>query len=345
MGIGDGAHRLTILFTDNLCRWGNLTIFVVKLPHLHFIMRLGIDIGGTNTVIGIVTPEGKIIAKGDIRTVGHDSIEGYIKALKDKFNDISPAGLRLRGVGIGAPCSNMTTGCIEGATDLPWHGTVPMAQLVSEAFGVPAAITNDANAAAAGEMEFGVARGLRNFIMLTLGTGVGAGVVCDGRVLSGSRGFAGELGHVTLGHPYDRKCTCGRRGCLQMYCSGGGIVATTREMLADKSVRSVLRAINLKDLTARDVMTAARGGDPAALEVYRLTGQVLGEAVANFLAFSDPEAVVLFGGVAKAADLLTVPMQKAMEENTLFLYRNRVKILLSTLPDADAAILGAAALI
>lgn len=307
--------------------------------------RLGIDIGGTNTVLGLVDEYGRIAGKCSVPTLGHCDIDDYIDSLAKACDSMMPDDGRLLGIGVGAPCANRETGCIEGATDLPWHGVVPLANMISKRFGASVVISNDANAAAAGEMMFGAAKGIRNFIMLTLGTGVGGGVVCDGNVLSGSRGFAGELGHVTLGKGYDRLCSCGRKGCLQMYCNGRGIVATALELLSDSDAPSSLREIDSDALTAADVMHAARAGDAIALEVYRLTGRVLGEAAANFLALSDPEAIVLFGGVAKAGDLLTVPMREAMEENALFLYRDRVKILVSTLPDADAAVLGAAALV
>lgn len=307
--------------------------------------RLGIDIGGTNTVLGLVDKYGRISGKCSVSTVGHSNIDSYIDSLAEACENMLPEDGRLLGVGVGAPCANRETGCIEGATDLPWHGVVPLASLIAKRFGASAVISNDANAAAAGEMMFGAAKGIRNFIMLTLGTGVGGGVVCDGNVLSGSRGFAGELGHVTLGKGYDRLCSCGRRGCLQMYCNGRGIVATALELLSASDAPSALRSLDAAEMTAADVMRAAQAGDETACEVYRITGRILGEATANFLALSDPEAVVLFGGVAKAGKLLTEPMKEAMEEHALFLYRDRVKILLSTLPDADAAVLGAAALV
>lgn len=310
--------------------------------------RLGIDLGGTNTVLGIVDCHGRILARETVPTCGHADLDAYIKAIADTFASMRatlPADARVIGAGVGAPCANQTTGCLEGATNLPWRGIVPLGRLLSEALGVPVKISNDANAAAAGERMFGSAQGIDNFIMLTLGTGVGAGIVCDGHLLGGSRGFAGELGHVTLGKGYDRECPCGRRGCLQVYAQASGVVCTALELLGSDPRESSLRAIDADRLTPLDISMAAADGDEIAIETWRRTGEVLGVAAANFLAVTDPDAIVLFGGVAKAGDLLIEPMREAMEREALFLYKNRVRILESTLPGADAAILGAAALI
>lgn len=309
-------------------------------------LRLGIDIGGTNSAFGLVDDNGTIIAGGRVPTCGHESVEAFVAAIRAAVESVMPGvSGRLSGIGVGAPCSNRTTGCIDGAVDLPWTGCVPLGHLLEREFGVCVSMTNDANAAAAGEMAFGSMKGVRDFIMITLGTGVGGGIVCDGHLLSGSRGYAAELGHVTLGEGFDRPCGCGRKGCLETYCSGRGVAATARQLLADGSRESLLREIDPDKLEARDVSEAARKGDRLAREVYEFTGTVLGRACANFLAVSDPEAVVLFGGVAKAGDLLVEPMQRAMDEAALHLYRGRVKVVVSSLPDAEAAILGAAALV
>lgn len=308
---------------------------------------IGIDLGGTNTEFAIINTRGDIIGRGRIPTTGHADIHEYIEKLKlslDEVIDRTGTRGRIRAIGAGAPCANRETGCIEAATDLPWQSPVPLAEMLSQAFGLPAAITNDANAAAAGEMAYGRARGIRNFIMITLGTGVGSGIVCDGHLLSGSRGFAGELGHVIVKDDSQRLCGCGRKGCLQTYCSAKGVVATAREMLESSDEYSLLREIASEQLTAKDVYKAALRDDKIARRVFEYTGEILGEACANFAAFTDPEAIILFGGVAKAGKLLSEPMKDVMDRKTLHLYRDRISILPSSLPDAEAAILGASAL-
>lgn len=308
---------------------------------------LGVDVGGTNTPFGIVDMEGNILARGAIPTRGHKDAVHWADSLHAaamKLARETGVADSLVGVGVGAPCANRTTGCIEAATDLPWPSPVPLAQMLSERFALPVAVTNDANAAAAGEMVYGVARGMRNFIMITLGTGVGSGIVCDGHLLSGARGFAGELGHVVVDDNSDRPCGCGRRGCLQTFCSAKGVVTTALRLLAADDTPSLLRSIDDHTLTALDIYEAAMQGDKIAIETYRLTGDVLGRACANFAAFSDPDAIVLFGGVSHAGDLIIKPMREAFDRHTLHLYRGRVKILRSQLGGADAAILGASAL-
>lgn len=310
--------------------------------------RLGIDIGGTNTELGMVSAEGYIPVRSSFPTTDYADINSYIQRVKDVFEELKknlPENSTVIGAGVGVPCANQTTGCIEGATNLPWKGTIPLAFLLSEALEIPVSISNDANAAAAGERMFGAAKGIDNFIMITLGTGVGGAVVCDGHLLSGSRGFAAELGHITLGKGYDRECPCGRKGCLQTYTQASGVVRTALELLAADDKPSVLRDIEADNLSPLDIFKAAETGDAVAIDTFRRTGEVLGFAVANFLAFSDPDAVVLFGGVAKAGKYITDPMRKVMEKEALFLYQNRVRILTSTLPGSDAAILGAAALV
>lgn len=308
---------------------------------------IGIDLGGTNTEFAVVNARGEIVDRDSIPTVGHSDIYEYISRLKIGVDAlVKRTGTRgcLRAIGVGAPCANRYTGCIEAATDLPWPSPIPLASLLEQAFSLPASITNDANAAAAGEMAYGRARGLKNFIMITLGTGVGSGIVCDGHLLSGTRGFAGELGHVLVKGRGNRLCGCGRYDCLETYCSAKGVVRTAREMLEMSNEASELRDIPDGSLTAKVICDAARRGDKIAKEVYDFTGRMLGEACANFAAYTDPEAFILFGGVAKAGDLITKPMREAMEENMLHLYKDRVEILFSSLSDAEAALLGASAL-
>lgn len=308
---------------------------------------LGIDIGGTNTEFAIVNRRGDIVDRGTIPTTGHKDIYDYIANLKEaitalmKSNHVEDS---IKGIGVGVPCANQYTGWIEAATDLPWPSPIPLAGLLEQAFSLPAAITNDANAAAAGEMTYGKARGLKNFIMITLGTGVGSGIVCDGHLLSGSRGFAGELGHVVVKEDSDRECGCGRRGCLQTYCSAKGVKRTAQEMLAESDEPSTLRSLSDDELTPRAISEAALKGDVIANRIYEFTGKVLGEACANFAAFTDPEAIMLFGGVSKAGELISEPMREALEKNVLHLYRDRIEILFSSLNDAEAALLGASAM-
>lgn len=309
--------------------------------------RLGIDIGGTNTVLGLVDPDGNISERKTIPTCGHPELEDYLRSIGHAFREMKtylPEGSIISGCGVGAPCANQSTGCIEGATNMPWKGVIPIARLLEEELGIPTTLGNDANVAAAGEWMFGAAKGLDNFIMLTLGTGVGGAIVADGHLLVGSRGFAAELGHVTLGEGYDRECPCGRRGCLQTYCQAEGVVKTAIELLEQSDTPSELREVSLDDLSAKVIAEAANEGDALAIETYRITGEILGEATANFLAVTDPDAVILFGGVSKAGELITKPMKEAMERKALFLYKDRVRILTSQHFGAEAAILGAAAL-
>ena len=251
----------------------------------------------------------------------------------------------IKGMGIGAPNANYYTGTIDNAANLEWKGIVPIAKLFSEALGIPVRVTNDANAAAMGEMTYGAARGMKNFIMITLGTGVGSGIVCDGRVVYGSDGFAGELGHVIVDRsPEARQCGCGRKGCLETYTSATGVARTARLVLANSTLESKLRDINPDDITSYDVFVAAEAGDKLALEIFEETGRRLGEACADFAAFSSPEAFIFFGGLTKAGDYLMNPIRKAYDENVLFVYKDKAKLLVSTLNGSEAAVLGASAL-
>ena len=307
---------------------------------------VGIDLGGTNTAFAIVDREGRIAAKDSIPT-RTPSIEVWASNINAKLQAMTAAnGLdgQVVGIGVGAPAANAITGCIDGATNLPWPLPVPVAETLTKATGIRTVITNDANAAAIGELAYGAAKGLKNFIVLTLGTGVGSGIVCDGHLMTGSSGYAGELGHVRFPFAHDRKCGCGRYGCLETVGSASGVVETARRMLVGSEEPSALREIPESELTPKDVSIAANGGDALAKRVWDFTGSCLGSACADFAAMSDPEAVIIFGGVAKAGELILEPMRKAFRENALHLSRDRVKFYKSALPDADAAILGAAAL-
>lgn len=308
---------------------------------------LGIDIGGTNTVIGAVDARGNVLGSTSIRTQEWETFEEYIeeiyKATTAMLERLEISKV-LHGIGVGGPNANYYTGRIENAANLRWKGSLPLCELLTAKFGVPAACTNDANAAAIGEMTYGAARGMKNFIMITLGTGVGSGIVVNGEVVYGNDGFAGELGHVRVMRQNGRKCGCGRSGCLECYCSATGVARTAKEMLSESDRPSLLREIPADEVTSKDVYDAAIKGDELAKEVFEFTGQVLGEAFADFVAFTAPEAIVLFGGLAKAGKLLLDPVVKSMEENMLFMWSNKVPVIMSELKDADAAVLGASAM-
>lgn len=308
-------------------------------------LTIGVDLGGTNTVYALVDSVGHIL-KSDSFQSATPTVEIWADRLAEgimtMIEDVEPADIE--GIGIGAPCANVVTGCIEAATDLPWESPIPLANMIQSRLGMKTVISNDANAAAIGEMTYGAAAGMKNFIVLTLGTGVGAGIVVDGHLLSGTRGFAGELGHVTFQFASDRLCGCGRYGCLQTVASAKGIRETTRRLLAASSLPSVLRDVPDEVRSPKLVEEALTGGDKIAAEVYDFTGRCLGKAAAEFAAFTDPEAIILFGGVAKAGELLLRPMREAFRESSLHLYRDRVRFLCSGLDGDAAAILGAAAL-
>lgn len=318
----------------------------MNTPDIYPPLTIGVDLGGTNTVIGLVDSVGHIIAIDSFPTATH-SIERWADLLADRINyliDNSKTHNDIIGIGIGAPCANVVTGCIEAATDLPWPSPIPLSNMIQLRLGMRTVISNDANAAAIGEMTYGAAAGMKNFIVLTLGTGVGAGIVCDGHLLSGTRGFAGELGHVTFPFAADRECSCGRRGCLQTVASAKGMLLTTRRLLDEHDVKSSLREVPPGLLTTKIVEDAAKAGDEIALLAFDFTGRCLGKAAAEFAAVTDPEAIILFGGVAKAGELLLAPMREEFAASTLHLYRDRVRFLPSGLDGAEAAILGAASL-
>lgn len=309
---------------------------------------VGIDIGGTNTVFGIVDARGTVLASGSIKTQKHANIEDYINELHEELSKLiatNDAVDKIAGIGIGAPNANYFTGIISDGVNLPWPTPIPLADLVSEKFNIPVAITNDANAAAIGEMTYGAARGMKDFIMITLGTGVGSGIVVNGQMVYGHDGFAGELGHVIMKRNNGRTCGCGRTGCLETYASATGVARTAREFLeARVGEASLLRSLEIDTITSKDVYDAAVAGDKLAKDVFDFTGNILGEAFADFITFSSPEAIILFGGLAKSGDLLMKPLRESLERNTLSVFKGKVKILLSELKESDAAVLGASAL-
>ena len=303
---------------------------------------IGLDLGGTNSVFGIVDARGDIKATTAIKTGGYKTVEEYVKASVEALQPVldTIGGIeKIKGMGIGAPNGNYYTGTIEFAPNLPWahDGVVPLADLFSKALGIPVALTNDA-------MTYGVARGMKNFIDITLGTGVGSGIVINGQMVYGSDGFAGELGHViVVPGEAGRVCGCGRRGCLETYCSATGVARTAREFLETSDEPSLLREMKPEDITSYDVSVAAGKGDALAKRIYDFTGKMLGEACANFAAFSAPEAFVFFGGLTKAGDLLMEPLKKAYDENVLKIFKGKAKFLVSTLDGSSAAVLGASA--
>ena len=308
---------------------------------------LGLDMGGTNSVLGVVYARGHVLGRTSIKTQAYRDINDYVNALYEEAEKIiEPLGgmEMVRGIGAGVPNGNFYTGYIQEAMNLPWQ-TVPFAQLVSERFGLPCRITNDANAAAMGEMTYGAAKGMKNFIMITLGTGVGSGIVIDGNVVYGHDGFAGELGHTTAVRGENaRPCNCGKMGCLEAYASATGVARTAKEILTSTTKETLLRKLDVDNITSKDVYDAAEQGDEVAKEIFDFTGTILGQQLADFIAFSAPEAIVLFGGLTKSGDWIKRPIEEAMNKNVLPLWKNKVKVLFSDLKEADAAVLGASAL-
>lgn len=309
---------------------------------------IGLDLGGTNSVFGIVDRRGTIIASTSVKTQEQNDVEVYVDncctALKKIIEEVGGIE-KIQAMGIGAPDANYYTGIIDNPANLPWKGEIPLAKMFSDRLGIPVALTNDANAAAIGEMAYGAAKGMKNFIMITLGTGVGSGIVVNGQVVYGSDGFAGELGHVIVDKSSEaRSCGCGRKGCLETYCSATGVARTAKMIVSSSERPTLLRNIPLDEITSKDVAIAAGQGDEVAKEIFEYTGKILGEACADFAAFSSPEAFIFFGGLTKAGDLLMDPIRKAYDENVLFLYKNKAQIIVSQLDDAGAAVLGASAL-
>ena len=310
---------------------------------------IGLDLGGTNSVFGIVDSRGEIKATTAIKTQGYEKVEDYVDACVTALEPIieQVGGIeQIKAMGIGAPNGNYYKGTIEFAPNLSWghEGIVPLADMFKERLGIPVGLTNDANAAAIGEMAYGVARGMKNFIVITLGTGVGSGIVINGQVVYGCDGFAGELGHVIMRRENGRSCGCGRNGCLEAYCSATGVARTARELLATTQEPSLLRELDPEQITSLDVSIAAGKGDALANRIYEFTGQMLGEACADFAAFSSPEAFIFFGGMTKAGDLIMNPIKEAYEKNVLKIFRGKAQFLISGLEGSSAAVLGASAI-
>lgn len=303
--------------------------------------------GGTNTAFGIVDARGTVIASSSIKTGKHSKIEDYIDELYQELHRLivaNDAEGKINGIGIGAPNANYFTGVIEDGVNLPWPTPIPLADLITKKFGIPCLITNDANAAAIGEMTYGAARGLKDFIMITLGTGVGSGIVVNGQMVYGHDGFAGELGHVIMKRNNGRVCGCGRTGCLEAYCSATGVARTAREFLEIRNDESLLRDYDIESITSKDVYDCAVKGDKLAIDIFNYTGTILGEALADFVTFSSPEAFVIFGGLTKSGDYIMNPIREAFDKNIMKVFKGKVKILISELKESDAAVLGASAL-
>ena len=308
---------------------------------------IGLDLGGTNSVFGVVDSKGEIIATTSIKTQAYPSVDQYImesvKAIKQIAEQVGGME-KIRAMGIGAPCGNYYKGTIEHAANLVWaKGIVPLANMFVNELGIPVVVTNDAKAAAMGEMKYGVAVGMNNFVELTLGTGVGSGIVANGQLIYGFDGFAGELGHMIV-EPDGRPCGCGRKGCLETYCSATGVVRTAIAMLEESSEATSLRDIATDKLTSYEVYKAAMVGDTMAQEVFKQTGRRIGIACANIATFLSPEAFIFFGGLAQAGELLLRPIEEAYNENVLSLYKGKARFLMSGLDGAKAAILGASAI-
>ncbi len=325
------------------------------INHIFYINNMkpyviGVDLGGTNTVFGIVDAAGNIINEGSIKTAQFTSAADFVNAGVLCINETvqKVGGIdNIQGMGIGAPNANYYTGTIEYAPNIQWahDGVIQLAEMFIRELGIPVRITNDANAAAMGEKLYGVAKGMKNFIVLTLGTGLGAGIIVNGELVYGHDGFAGELGHVCMDHsPQARPCGCGLSGCLETYCSATGVARTAREMLAQTDRQSLLRTKKPEEIESLDVFLAAQQGDEIAKEIFQITGRMLGWACANFTAFSSPEAFIFFGGLCKSGDLLMNPIEETYNKAVMPLFRNKAKFLISGLMDKNAAVLGASAL-
>lgn len=310
---------------------------------------VGVDIGGQTSKIGVVDAEGSVLSRSVIRSdVYGDDAGAFMDALAEAITScVKEAGKegKIKGVGVGAPNGNHYTGEISNAPNLSWAAgrTVDFSASLSRRLGgIPVSLTNDANAAAVGEMTYGAARGMKDFIMITLGTGVGSGIVIDGKLVYGHDGFAGELGHVNAGGGDGRLCGCGKRGCLEAYCSATGVARTAKEWLSASEEPSLLRDVD--NVSSKDVYDAAKRGDKLSIRIFEYTGAILGRAFADFIAFSAPEAIVLFGGLARSREFIYEPIVKAMNENVMSIWKDKVKIVFSSLNESDAAILGASAL-
>ena len=308
---------------------------------------VGVDIGGTGTKFGIVDNVGNVLFASEISTKKHEQVHTFIDELHQELSvlieKVGGVG-RIKGIGVGAPNGNVYTGNIEYAPNLPWKGIIPLARMLQDKFKIPVRLTNDANAAAVGEMMYGAAQGMKDFIMITLGTGVGSGIVANGQLVYGHDGFAGELGHTTIIPDCRLHPGTGKKGSLESYASATGVAQSAIEILENTDRPSLLRDIPKGELNSKAVFEAATKGDEVAKEVFAFTGKVLGMALANFVMFSSPEAIILFGGLTKAGDLILKPTREHLEANVIEIFQNKVKILVSHLKESDAAILGASAL-
>jgi glucokinase len=308
---------------------------------------VGVDIGGTGTKFGIVDNVGNVLFASEISTKKHEQVHTFIDELHQELSvlieKVGGVG-RIKGIGVGAPNGNVYTGNIEYAPNLPWKGIIPLARMLQDKFKIPVRLTNDANAAAVGEMMYGAAQGMKDFIMITLGTGVGSGIVANGQLIYGHDGFAGELGHTTIIPNGRLHPGTGKKGSLESYASATGVAQSAIEILENTDRPSSLRDIPKEALNSKAVFEAATKGDEVAKEVFAFTGKVLGMALANFVMFSSPEAIILFGGLTKAGDLILKPTREHLEANVIEIFQNKVKILVSHLKESDAAILGASAL-
>ena len=303
----------------------------------------GVDIGGTNTVFGLVGSEGNVYAESSIQTGDFTDVNDFVAELSKAIKKLANNDYELAGIGIGAPNANYYKGTIELAPNLPWKGVIPLAEMINKKTGVPVALTNDANAAAVGEMVFGAAKGMKNFIVLTLGTGLGSGIVINGQLVYGHTAFAGEMGHITM-ITDGRECGCGKKGCLETYASASGLVRTVLYFLSEMKAESPLRNIAPSALTSKIIAEAAANNDPVAIQAMNYTAEILGLAIINAIIFSSPEAIFLFGGLTKAGDMLFNPVRAYVDKNIMPVFRGTVKILPSGIPENNAATLGAAAL-
>jgi glucokinase len=312
-------------------------------------LAVGIDIGGTNTIFGFADRKGNILAGECLKTAQYDTAEIFVSALYKKIQAAGEkikGGVEIKGYGIGAPAGNINKGTIEHAAGLPWKGIVPLARIFQKYTKLPVIITNDANAAAVGEMIYGGAKGMKNFVVITLGTGLGSGFVVDGKLVYGHLGFAGEIGHTSIKPgSSNRECGCGKKGCLETYVSATGLKRTLLKIMADSIDPSELRKFSFEKIDSKIIYNAAKKGDTLAIRAFKHTGQILGFKLADLVAHTNPEAIFLFGGLALAKDLILEPARESMEENLLGIYRGKVKLLESRLNTRNAAVLGASSLI
>jgi glucokinase len=307
----------------------------------------GIDIGGTNTKFGIVDREGNVLFQNSISTQKFNEFNDYFRQVANELHSslvTLGADHKLLGIGVGAANGNYYKGTIEHATNLKWKGIIPLADMLTKEFGVPALVTNDANAAAVGEMVYGAAKELKDFIVITLGTGLGSGIVSNGQLINGKHGIAGELGHTTVNYA-GRYCNCGKRGCLETYVSATGIKRSVYKLLADHLEPSELRGVSFDNLNTKMITEAALRGDIVAREAFEYTGRILGTKLAETVVHTDPETIFLFGGLSLAGDLIFKPTIKHMEANLMPIFRGKVKVLPSKLQNQAAPILGASSLV